>query len=208
MGNKPGPSPPQDRFDDTELPLGQAGLDITAHYYNQNIARHEGNLEGVVTAKNFTPQHLGATVVDIERGRANEILPAPWQTDTCIGDWHYSRPLFERHGYKSVSKIVQTLVDVAGKNGNLLLNIPVRGDGTIDEDEHRFLADLSSWMNTNSEAMASLGTKSTLRKRPIRHVELLGSAGTLTFEQGEEQLTVTLPPAPPHDLGAYAMRMV
>ena len=251
-------------FDDTELPLGQAGLDITAHYYNQNIARHEGNLEGVVTAKNFTPQHLGAAVVDIERGRANEILPAPWQTDTCIGDWHYSRPLFERHGYKCVSKIVQTLVDVASKNGNLLLNIPVRGDGTIDEDEHRFLADLSSWMNTNSEAiygtrpfavfgegppevadssmfnesqarpyderdirftqkgetlyafamvwprdgkvrMASLGTKSTLRKRPIRQVELLGSAGTLTFEQGEEQLTVTLPPAPPHDLGAYAM---
>ena len=27
-------------FDDTELPLGQAGLDIAAHFYNANIQRH------------------------------------------------------------------------------------------------------------------------------------------------------------------------
>ena len=28
-------------------------------------------------------------VYDIERGKAGDILPQPWQTDTCLGDWHY-----------------------------------------------------------------------------------------------------------------------
>jgi hypothetical protein len=31
-----------------QLPLGQAGLDIAAHYYNSNIARHGGRLEGII----------------------------------------------------------------------------------------------------------------------------------------------------------------
>ena len=59
----------------------------------------------------------------------------PWQTDTCIGNWHYDRPLYEQNGYKSARQVIQRLVDVVSKNGNLLLNIPVRGDGTIDEKE-------------------------------------------------------------------------
>lgn len=139
-------------FDDTELPLGQAGLDIVAHFYNSSIRRH-GKLEAVVTAKKFKPEHLGAAVLDIERGRANTILAAPWQTDTCIGEWHYDRSVFEQHRYKTASTVVQTLVDIVSKNGNLMLNIPLRGDGTIDEDEHQFLQDLSSWMRVNGEAI-------------------------------------------------------
>jgi alpha-L-fucosidase len=139
-------------FDDTELPLGQAGLDIAAHFYNANIQRR-GRLEAVLTSKGLRPDHLGTMVLDIERGRADRILPAAWQTDTCIGDWHYRRATFEEHRYKSADTIVKTLVDIVSKNGNLLLNIPLRGDGTIDEDERRILNDLATWMPTNGEAI-------------------------------------------------------
>lgn len=139
-------------FDDSELPLEQAGLDVTAHYYNSSILHH-GSLEAVVFAKEFKPEHMGAAVLDIERGRAKGILPDPWQTDTCIGDWHYNREVFEQHRYKTASQVVQTLMDIVSKNGNLLLSVPVRGDGTLDEDEHKFLSDMSSWMQVNSEAI-------------------------------------------------------
>jgi alpha-L-fucosidase len=139
-------------FDNTELPLGQAGLDIAAHFYNANIRRH-GNLEAVLNSKGVKPEHEGTMVLDIERGRADHILPTPWQTDTCIGEWHYRRSLFEEHRYKTAKTVVQTLVDIVSKNGNLLLSIPVRGDGTIDEDEIRFLDDLTSWMQPNGEAI-------------------------------------------------------
>ena len=139
-------------FDDTELPLGQAGLDIAAHYYNSTIKRN-GKLDCVLTTKSPKPEHIGATVLDIERGRANKILELPWQTDTCIGDWHYDRAIYEQHRYKTAKTVVQMLVDIVSKNGNLMLNIPVRGDGTIDDDERKFIRDFTSWMSVNSEAI-------------------------------------------------------
>ena len=140
-------------FDDHELPLGQAGLDIAAHLYNANIKRHGGKLEAVLNSKGLAPDHVGTMVLDIERGRADRILPAAWQTDTCIGDWHYRRSTFDNHKYKSAATVIPMLVDIVSKNGNLLLNIPLRGDGTIDSDEEKILADLASWMPANGEAI-------------------------------------------------------
>ena len=140
-------------FDNHELPLGQAGLDIAAHYYNTNLRNHGGRLEAVLNSKGLAPDHVGTMVLDIERGRADHILPAAWQTDTCIGDWHYRRATFENHTYKSAEAVIHMLVDIVSKNGCLLLNIPLRGSGEIDEDERRVLDGLASWMPTNGEAI-------------------------------------------------------
>jgi alpha-L-fucosidase len=142
-------------FDDTELPLGQTGLDIAAHYYNTSARRNGGRIEAVLNAKKMTPAHAPAVVEDIERGVATGILPEPWQTDTCIGSWHYDRSIFEQHKYKSVGQVVRMLVDIVSKNGNLLLSVPVRGDGTLDEDEVGFLEGMAAWMRVNSEAIFS-----------------------------------------------------
>jgi alpha-L-fucosidase len=140
-------------FDNTELPLGQAGLDIAAHFYNTNMATHGGRLEAVLNSKGLKPGHVGTMVLDIERGRADRILPDVWQTDTCIGDWHYKRATFENHRYKTAPGVIQMLADIVSKNGNLLLNVPLRGDGSIDEDEHKFLDELATWMPANGEAI-------------------------------------------------------
>lgn len=139
-------------FDNTELPLGQVGLDIVAHYYNANLLRN-GRLEAVVNAKHIKPEHTTALVEDIERGVAIDIRPHPWQTDTCIGSWHYSRDLAEQNKYKTVGQVVDMLIDIVSKNGNLMLSVPVRGDGTIDEHEVAFLEGLSAWMKTNDEGI-------------------------------------------------------
>ena len=39
------------------------------------------------------------------------------------------------------------------KNGNLMLNIPVRGDGTIDEKERKIVEEIGTWMKANSESI-------------------------------------------------------
>jgi alpha-L-fucosidase len=140
-------------FDDTELPLGQAGLDMAAHYYNASVARNKGNLDVVVNAKHMKPGHVAAVVEDIERGVATGIRPLPWQTDTCIGTWHYSRAVAEQNRYKTVGQVVTMLLDIVSKNGNLMLSVPVRGDGTIDEHEIAFLEGLAQWMEVNSEGI-------------------------------------------------------
>ena len=80
-----------------------------------------------------------AVVEDIERGVATGIRPHPWQTDTCIGQWHYSRAIAEQNRYKTVGQVVDMLLDIVSKNGNLMLSVPVRGDGTIDDHEVAFL---------------------------------------------------------------------
>jgi alpha-L-fucosidase len=139
-------------FDDSELPLEQYGLDITAHFYNSSV-RDKGRCDVVVTAKSAKPDHLGAFTLDIERGKAKSILEHPWQTDTCIGDWHYDRSIFERHAYKTPRSVIHSLIDIVSKNGNLMLNIPLRGDGTLDEDEHAFLKAIATWIPAHGEAI-------------------------------------------------------
>lgn len=143
-------------FDDTALPLwpiSDAGLKIAAHFYNTNMQAHGGKLEAVLFGKILNEQQRHCMVWDIERGQSNVIEPQPWQTDTCIGGWHYDRPLFEQHRYKSTQTVIQTLADVVSKNGNLLLNVPVRGDGTIDDDELAVVEGIAAWMDVNQECI-------------------------------------------------------
>jgi alpha-L-fucosidase len=136
-----------------QLPLGQAGLDIAAHYYNANMRRHNGRLEAVLNVKGLDDARRPAVVEDYERGSSDIIQPEPWQTDTCLGDWHYNRRLFEQHRYKTVTRVVHMLVNIVSKNGNLLLSVPVRGDGTIDADEVAFLEGMARWMAVNGEGI-------------------------------------------------------
>lgn len=139
-------------FDDEELPLGDKGRRVTAHLYNRSIAKH-GSLQSVVFAKKPSPAAMGAFTLDIERSRSTEIQAEPWQTDTCIGDWHYKRSIFEEHKYKTAETVITMLIDIISKNGNLLLSVPVRGNGAIDEDEHAFLQQLASWIPKHGEAI-------------------------------------------------------
>jgi alpha-L-fucosidase len=140
-------------FDDSELPLEHFGLEIAAHFYNANRAFHAGQLEAVLNCKDVKPGHRPAVVPDIERGVSEGIRPEPWQTDTCIGDWHYNRHVFEEHRYKTVGQVVRMLADIVSKNGNLLLSVPVRGTGEIDADEVAFLEGMARWMDVNGEAI-------------------------------------------------------
>lgn len=137
-------------LDNTELPLGQAGLDIAAHFYNANARWHGGVHEAVLTAKGIRPERRGALVQDFERSiGGGGIQPLPFETGTCIGQWHYKKDL----EYKSVRQVVQMFVDVVSKNGTLLLSIPQRGDGSIDEREVAFLEEFAAWTRVNGEGI-------------------------------------------------------
>lgn len=139
-------------FDDTGIPFGATGLAAVSHFYDQSAKWH-GEMDGVLFAKKLGAFERRAAVEDVERGFVADIRPEPWQTDTCIGNWHYDRPLYERGGYKSAKEVVQRLADVVAKNGNLLLNIPVRGDGTIDDKEEAIVDAITSWNARNGEAI-------------------------------------------------------
>jgi len=110
-------------------------------------------VDAVLTGKNLNAEQRRALVYDIERGATAGGETMPWQTDTCIGDWHYQRSLFDQHTYKTARQVAQMLVDIVSKNGNLLLNIPLPGHGAPDADELKFLSEFTAWMDVNSEGI-------------------------------------------------------
>jgi alpha-L-fucosidase len=140
-------------FDNHDLPLQQAGLDVTAYFYNRSMEWNGGRLEAVVTAKETPPQRRMGLVDDVERGGKTYIEQFPWQTDTCLGNWFYGEGYYKDDRYKTAAKVLHTLCDVVSKNGNLMLSVPVRGDGTIDDKEEAIVEQIGAWMRKNGEAI-------------------------------------------------------
>ena len=136
-------------FDVTVLPfydISDAGMKIATHLYNKNP-------RSVVFGKILSDEQREAITWDVERGAPNEIINEPWQTCNCIGGWHYNTEIYEKGQYKSAETVVKQLVDIVSKNGNLLLSIPLRADGTYDEKEALILDDLEAWMTVNGESI-------------------------------------------------------
>ena len=107
----------------------------------------------VVLGKILSEEQRRAITWDVERGAPNEIVPEAWQTCTCLGGWHWNEDISKNNRYKQAPQVVRLLIDVVSKNGNLLLSVPLRSDGTFDEHEHRILEDIKAWMQQNGEAI-------------------------------------------------------
>ncbi|HLP76871.1 MAG TPA: alpha-L-fucosidase [Candidatus Paceibacterota bacterium] len=148
--------PDQVYFDDTVLPFhgvtDEIGLNLAAHFYNTRLDR-KNHTEAVMNGKWLSEMQRHALVYDIERGKAQDILPQPWQTDTCIGSWHYDRGIYDRKGYKSAASVVRMLADIVSKNGNLMLSVPLRRDGQPDEQEIEIVKQIGAWLKVNGDAI-------------------------------------------------------
>lgn len=134
-------------------PVSDAGLKIAAHFYNHYMKTHKGKLDAVMFGKILDNEQRKALVWDVERGAPDKIVDEPWQSCSCIGGWHYNTSIYENNSYKSASSIVKLLVDIVSKNGNLLLSVPLRADGTLDEKEEAILNKFGKWMEVNKESI-------------------------------------------------------
>ena len=133
--------------------IGQASIRpnltrFAAFYYNRSLKY--GDHVGVITYKDYAMQSHAA-VLDLERGQLGDIRPIPWQTDTSVSNksWGY----IENDTFKSPEFVVHQLIDIVSKNGNLLLNIGPRSDGTIPDPVQQVLLDVGVWLSLNGEAI-------------------------------------------------------
>jgi alpha-L-fucosidase len=133
--------------------IGQPAVraDLTrfaAFYYNTSLGY--GDHVGVINYKDYAIEEHSA-VLDLERGQLAEIRPLYWQTDTSVSNksWGYIKD----DTFKTAEFVVQQLIDIVSKNGNLLLNIGPRSDGTIPEEVQGVLRDVGSWLKVNGEAI-------------------------------------------------------
>jgi alpha-L-fucosidase len=121
---------------------------FAAFYYN--ASQKYGGHAGVINYKDYAIQEHSA-VLDLERGQLGDIRPLPWQTDTSISNksWGYIKD----DTFKSSEFVIHQLIDIVSKNGNLLLNIGPRSDGTIPDEVQAVLRDVGSWLKVNGEAI-------------------------------------------------------
>jgi alpha-L-fucosidase len=161
-------------YSDGGVPFGnEVGLSMIAHFYNQDAARHAAKAQANYNCKQLTmiaelfrldsapragkveavynckQKSGGRWVEDLERGIMPKIDPYPWQTDTSIGDWFYDR----NWKFRPVSWVIHMLVDNVSKNGNLLLNIVQRPDGSLDAEVESMLSQLADWNAIHGEAI-------------------------------------------------------
>lgn len=123
---------------------------FAAAYYN-GVPPEKWAESGVVLAYKHESFPAGTALYDLERGKLNDIRQPYWQTDTSVSykSWCY---LTDDH-LKSATTLVHDLVDVVSKNGNLLLNVGPKADGTISDDVAALLREMGAWLKVNGEAI-------------------------------------------------------
>jgi alpha-L-fucosidase len=122
-------------------------LAVAAYYYNR--AAEWGKQVSLSTKANA---YLAGSIEDYEReGRAPKTMTDfPWEADDPIG---------EKFGYvegmklNTSSGVIRNLIENVSRNGNLLLNISPKGDGTIPDEQQQILLGVGKWLDMNGDAI-------------------------------------------------------
>lgn len=132
-----------------------------AHYFNRAA---EWGKEVVVTTKQDLPREVA--VDDFEKGRADRLTGYVWLTDDTIskGSWCYTQDL----QIKDTAEVLHVLIDIVSKNGQLLLNISPKADGTIPQEQKDVLLGMGAWLKKYGEAIYETRPWLTYGEGPTR----------------------------------------
>lgn len=139
--------------------------EFDAFYYNYAAAH---GYQGVVNFKYYA-MDWDSAVRDFERGQLAAIEPKHWQTDTSIStkSWGY----IENDNYQTAEFLLHQLIDIVSKNGNLLLNIGPKPDGTIPAEITTTLKSMGRWLGTNGESIYGTTPWKVFGEGPTKVVE-------------------------------------
>lgn len=120
---------------------------LAAFYYNRGAQQGRN----VAVCYKYDGMAWGSGIVDVERGGFPDATPFVWQTDTAIArnSWCHTTSL----DYKTAPELVTALIDAVAKNGNLLLNVGPRADGSIADHDRELLLAIGRWLAVNGEGI-------------------------------------------------------
>ncbi len=166
-------------------------LQFLSYYYNRAA---EWNREVVATYKDaLNPQ---CAVLDYERGGPVDITENYWLTDDAISSssWCYTEGI----GYYSKKQVLHGFLDRISKNGNLLLNISPKADGTIPQEQKDILLAMGAWLKINGEAVYATRAWEKYGEGPTRMgaahgvftAPAEGTAGDIRFTRSKDNSTL------------------
>ncbi|VTT86210.1 Alpha-L-fucosidase [Halorubrum sp. DM2] len=138
--------------------------ELIADYYNQAIERGQA----VAVNDRASTDAIGPTInienegpdaeyhgdfITPEYTSYDEIQEDKWETCRGIGHSFGYNAAEDEDSHLSTAELIHSFVDIVAKNGNLLLNVGPRADGTIPELQRRPLVGLGEWLDVNGEAI-------------------------------------------------------
>lgn len=168
---------------------------FASYYYNMGLQWNKGVVINYKYDRSFPD---GVAVLDLERGKLDSVRQLPWQTDDALGNisWGY----IKNNTFKSARYVVTNLIDIVSKNGNLLLNIGPRSDGTITDEETQVLLGTGKWLDVNGDAIYGTRPWKLYGEGPTRSASGAFADQTIPFNakdirfttKGDELFVITL----------------
>ena len=163
---------------------------LLAYFYN-----HSEDPSEVVANDRWGPDTDGKFLGDFstpERTRINYVSKEKWETCDSLDptSWGYNRRL-KLSEYMTANEVVDYLADVVSKNGNLLINIGPRADGTIPEIMQDCLRQVGEWLRVNGEAIYGSTYWENYRDGDVRFTRKGNTLYAIALEWPEAELRLT-----------------
>ncbi len=101
--------------------------------------------------KHPTVRHWDFTTPEYEK--MAKITNYKWESSRGIGNSYGYNKMETERDYLTSEKLIYLLIDIVSKNGNLLLNVGPKADGSIPDLQKKAILGLGKWLKVNSEAI-------------------------------------------------------
>ena len=164
--------------------------EVLAYFYNHSedpaevVANDRWGLDtdGKMLGDFATPERTGVSgIIEKKWEECDSLDPTSWGYNRRTKDGEYMTP----------NGVVHYLVDVVSKNGNLLINIGPRADGTIPEVMQSCLRRVGEWLRVNGEAIYGSRAWDTYKDGDVRFTRKGNTLYAIALEWPEEEFRLT-----------------
>ncbi|MEX0321879.1 MAG: alpha-L-fucosidase [Puniceicoccaceae bacterium] len=166
------------------------GLKLFSDFVNRDLEENKGEQTVVLSFKDGKRDRRAFTY-NLERGSAGEIKPEPWMWATDLsGGWFYRKGAVNR---MSIPVMVGNAVDAISKNGVVMLNVALRGDGTLPENQAAYLTTFRDFIKTCGEGIYGTRPWKVFGEGPLKMKD--GRQGENHSDFCQEDIRFTLRPS-------------
>jgi len=186
------------------------GVKLFSEFINKDLKENDGIQTTVLSFKN-AKQNKAAFTYNLERGMFGEIQQHPWMWATDIsGNWFYRKGAFTK---MSTSVLIGNAIDAISKNGVVMINVALKGDGTLPGNQAAVLKEFGHWVNVNAEGIYDTRPWKVYGEGPLEILSKRGgenlneySAKDIRFTQKENTLFAFVLAKPTDDIHIVTLK--